>query len=67
MKELGQLIKQKREQKGITYYRIFKDLGLTQQQVESIENCSKFYVFASLVKLCRYLDIKIKFDSIEIK
>lgn len=66
MKELGELIRKTREAKGLTYYRIFKDLGLAQAQVESIENCNKAYVFASLVRLCTYLGIQIRFDNLKI-
>ena len=66
MIELGKLIKETREAKGLTYYRIFRDTGLTQAQVESIENCNKAYVFASLVRLCSYLGIQITFDNLKI-
>lgn len=66
MTELGKLIRETREAKGLTYYRIFKDLGLTQAQVESIENCNKAYVFASLVRLLDYLDIEIRIGNVRI-
>ena len=60
--QIGQFIKSVREQKGLTYYEVWKLSGVTNQVQKSIESATKDYTIGSLLKVCRALEIKLTWE-----
>jgi len=57
--KIGAEIKKARLKNKVSFYRFRKDLGVTQQQVEDIENCNSDYTFCTLLKVAKYLNVTI--------
>lgn len=58
--QIGIFIKSVREQKGLTYYEVWKLSGVTNQVQKSIEGATKDYTLRSLLKVCEALKISFK-------
>lgn len=61
--EIGQKVKHRREETGLSYYKIYRVCGVTQPVIQSIENGSKDYTLKSLVKVCEVLKLKVEIKT----
>lgn len=57
-KTIAQIMKNAKN--GKSYYRLAKESGLTQAQIEGIETGDKKYTIDSLLKLCHVLNLELK-------
>ena len=57
--QIGAKLKELRTKKGISYYRIFRDLNIPTERMKLYENGESSMNLSTLVKLLEYLDGKI--------